>query len=192
MKLRYQRPQLTRDAVVEYLKPLAIDYNSHPLIIFGIRNYQNPGISKRGIYDDCIGILTANEFFQFNGNTEPSRKGLNRLHGKGLAVLNTGFWNAYRFDTHNGSHPHPAICQRRAEVKVTRDGGKVETGMFGINIHKGGIMSTSSLGCQTIYALQWDEFYSSAKEIAQRMYGNRWNDVTIPYALVEATPTNQA
>ena len=73
-------------------------------------------------------------------------------------------------------------------MTVVRDGvtgDYADTGSFGINIHNGGWRTTSSLGCQTIHPSQWAGFIASAVDLAKRHHGERWNKVTIPYALIE-------
>ena len=56
------------------------------------------------------------------------------------------------------------------KVTVSRDSGevgvapKLDTGFFGINIHRGGYKTVSSEGCQTIYPDLWDTFMRLVKE----------------------------
>jgi hypothetical protein len=156
----------------------------YPLLIIGIRNSNN----KRGIYDDKIIVSTPNVFEIFTGNTDPSsyRKGKGIGVGKGMATLKEGLWKAYKFGIHK---TYPALIQTGGKVTVTRDGinGDYEdTGHFGINIHKGGIRTTSSEGCQTIKKDEWDRFYNLVKSEAVRIFGN--TNIVIPYLLInEAT-----
>lgn len=68
-----------------------------------------------------------------------------------------------------------------ARVTVKRDQSITESGRFGINIHKGGLFTVSSLGCQTIYPSQWDDFY---KKVSSCM--SSWKMKTIEYHLAQA------
>ncbi|MCK7558716.1 hypothetical protein MKQ70_28485 [Chitinophaga sedimenti] len=70
---------------------------------------------------------------------------------------------------------------------MVRDGSPdyEDTGMFGINIHRGGYNTTSSLGCQTIHPTQWDSFINLAKDQASRIWGQRWNKEVVPYILID-------
>lgn len=187
------RPNITRERVEEIITQHRVNRAVYPLVIVGIRGYYEDTMgvknrNDRGVYDDAICLLTDREFAAFNANTDPSRYGLNPKIGKGLAVLQAGVYYAYRFDTHGGSQPHAAICQRAGAVKVLRDGTPptLETSAsLGINIHRGSINSTSSEGCQTIPPPQWGDFYVLAEREARRLFGKHWKQQIIPYVLVE-------
>ena len=114
---------------------------------------------------------------------------LKPLNPKGAAILCEGqYLNTYKLDIHNGKYL--ALCQRLGDVKVFRDSNKnnilewdqsnTETGMFGINIHKGdawGItkyVSKHSAGCQVFQNIEhFNEFIHICQKSAQ-LYGNKF------------------
>jgi lysozyme len=142
------------------------------------------------MYDDALFVVTDDAFVAFNGNTDPSgyRKGAGTGAGKGMASLNPGVWPVYRLDLHQGKYL--ALCQRAGQVTVTRDGTPPypDTGMFGINIHKGGINGTSSEGCQTVPAAQWPAFIALVTDQAKRLFGEAWKQQAITYVLLDGVP----
>lgn len=188
-----EKPRLHSDTLREMIAPYAIDETAYPLVVVGIRGYYKnsmgaPNVNDRGIYDDAIFILTRQAMVAFNGNTDPTR--YRKGHGtadstKGMASLMPGAWFAHRFDLHAGKYL--ALCQRAAPVTVMRDGNPPypHTGMFGINIHRGGFNTTSSLGCQTIHPSQWDGFIGLAVDQAKRYFGDAWKKRVVPYVLLE-------
>ena len=188
------KPRMSRENLVQRLAAHAIDPAQHPLLIVGIRGYYldtmgKPGVNDRGMYDDAIFLVSPDVFAAYNGNTDPSRykPGHGTAAAKGMAKLKAGVWLAYQFDTHGGSIPHFAICQRRGKVTVIRDGTPPyeDEGNHGINIHRGSYHGTSSLGCQTLHPDQWPSFIALAEDIARRHFGTEWKRTTIPYVLLE-------
>lgn len=187
-----QRPRLSRAALQARLQPFQIDRVEHPLIIVGIRGYYKntmgaPAVNDRGIYDDALFVDSDHATVAFNGNTDPSsyKPGFGTGATKGMASLNPGAWFVHKFDLHKGQYL--ALCQRAGEVTVTRDGTPPyqDTGMFGINIHRGGYNGTSSQGCQTVHPAQWTSFIELSLDQAKRYFGNRWKSRVIPYVLLE-------
>src|SRR3990167_3734929 len=187
-----EKPRLSTLKFLELLEPYDIDRQKYPLIVVGIRGYYRdqmgaPKVNDRGIYDDAIFIHSLQAMVAYNGNTDPSkfRSGEGDGVKKGMASLNPGAWFAHRFDLHKGEYL--ALCQRGGKVSVTRDGDPpyFDEGYFGINIHRGGLNTTSSEGCQTIHPSQWDSFIKLAEDQARRYYSSAWKSRIIPYVLLE-------
>jgi hypothetical protein len=160
------RPSLT----VEQAKAIMVGsgVKDAPIILLGLR------YPTRRIFNDPMFIVLKDKVIGFNGNTDPN--GARPGHGfseatKGMAMLKCGLWH-YKQGMHRQSYmalvqAAPVTVLRDADeqvqgsVLVYVDGMKFyeHTGDFGIHIHKGGENSTSSLGCQTIFAKQWDEYF---------------------------------
>src|SRR5688572_6960321 len=170
------RPRLTQSEAHSMIEPYKLP---EEVKLLGIRGYYkrtmgNPVKNDRGIYDDAIFILAPELFAAFNANTDPS------VFTMGIACLKNGIW-WYQPGRHKMLLPsgYPALIQAE-EVTVVRDGKGEDTGWFGINIHKGGYHTTSSLGCQTIYPAQWEGFIGC---VYDQLY--RYGQKKIPYILTE-------
>ncbi|APG95420.1 lysozyme [Sinorhizobium americanum] len=116
------------------------------------------GANDRGVYDDAIFVVEPGGVHNFNGNTDPGR------FARGIAKLKSRQAIRYRPGPHGFSRkngPYPAFRQD-SNCAVIRDETGEDTdspaGRFWINLHRGGITSTSSLGCQTVPPHQWNEF----------------------------------
>lgn len=164
---------------------LRISRETYPVAILGIRGYYchsmgDPDANDRGIYDDAIIIDAPEITAAYNANCDPS------VHRPGIANLCTGLW-WYKVGTHGLSKPkdrqYTALVQA-AEVTVHRDQEGADTGLFGINIHRGSATGTSSLGCQTIYPDQWESFIATVRD-----HLKRHNQTKIPYLLIDG-PVN--
>ena len=149
-----------------------------------------------GIFDDGIVLISPSAFVTYNANTDPSIK------RPRVAILQPGRWR-YELGTHNRTKPvekqYRALIQA-GEVIVFRPGtednapgtndsslgrclgGGRWQGWFGTNIHRGGLNTTGSEGCQTIYKAQYDAFLSQT-EMEMKRYGQKTIDY---YLTVEA------
>ena len=137
--------------------------------VFASRAYYEDSMGKPdqndvGIYDDALFILTPDHFSAWNANTDPSRYGWNSGAGKYMARLKPGVWSFRRLKHKiNSPSGYMAFGQGSQPVTVERirqDGtiATTESGIYGINLHRGGNTGTSSEGCQTIPPAQWPEF----------------------------------
>lgn len=179
------KPQIKRDELIAKISAAHPGYQVPDFFTCGIRGYYKnsmgkAGVNDRMIYDDAIFVVGKTELFAFNGNTDPSAFKLE------IANLKPGIWPVYRFDLHKGKYL--ALCQRSGPVTVIRDGKGEDTGMFGINQHKGGVWGTSSLGCQTIPPSQWEGnegFITRAQQLAAKYNGPDWKKKTYTYILLE-------
>lgn len=178
------RPQIKRKDLLKLLKEAHPDFVLPDFFTLGIRGYYQdtmgkPGENDRNIYDDAIFIIGKEEFVAFNGNTDPAAFRLS------IASLKPGIWPVYKFDLHKGQYM--ALCQRGGPVTVVRDGKGEDTGMFGINQHKGGTWGTGSLGCQTTPPQQYDEYINTCLETAKKYFGKNYKDKSdYTYVLLEA------
>jgi hypothetical protein len=168
--------------------------------IVGIRN-NSPSVSDKvtNLFDDCLTITFKDEtgnwkFYCWEATTDPGKKGVQQFQNKkGVArLIPNQYRRVYRIDNHQGQYP--ALCQRLGEVSVWRDSNRdlvfeekiVDTGMFGINIHKAGRDSTWvenwSEGCQVFKRVKdFDEFMSICKR-SSKIHGNAFT-----YTLIEST-----
>jgi hypothetical protein len=187
-------PLLNSAQLSTMISDFHVDHAQHPLCIIGIRGYYfntlgSPLSNDRNIYDDALFVYSDNAYVSYNANTDPSsyREGVGSGAQKGMPHLKPGVYFSYRLGLHRGEYL--ALVQQVAPVTVIRDGKPPyeETGYFGINIHKGSLNTTSSLGCQTIYPSQYESFINNVKDQAMRFFGSRWNATAIPYILLENT-----
>ncbi len=171
------RPRKSADAVKALALAGGVDPHKFPLYLVGIRGYYHDdhGDNRRGIYDDALFLISPNLFAAFNANTDPT------ISREGVAVLEPGLW-WYKLGIHGLSRPlskrYEALVQA-AEVTVRRDRTGLDTGEFGINIHRGQPDNTSSLGCQTIVPDQWDNFIGLIRQELKRIGDQH----IIPYSL---------
>lgn len=173
------RPAWSREDVESIIHQYGI---IDSVVLIGKRGYFRDSLGAVGrndlnIYDDAIAVISPTAFASFNANVDPS------ITRPRVATLVNGIWR-YKPGIHNlskaKSRQYPAFVQA-GDVTVKRHGvTTLDTGRFGINIHKGSYTTTSSLGCQTIYPAQWDAFYSLVVSELKRH-----NQKTFPYLLIE-------
>jgi len=137
------------------------------------------------VFKDSEGLWVE---LKFKITTDPGKYWLqNPSRIEGTAILVEGQYSgAYRIDKHRGSYD--ALCQRGAQVRIYRDNNKniildkeiedINSGYFGINIHKASATRTStqvdkwSAGCQVFANPDDFELFMSICRISSSKYGN--------------------
>jgi lysozyme len=175
------RPQQKRIDTERQLKSAGV---SDPVCLVGIRGYYRDsmgakGKNDRGIYDDALILVTPNVHAAFNANVDPGAYGINPKVRKGYASLKPGVYR-YKLGKHGlrRGNPYTALVQS-GPVTVQRDGGREETGFFGINVHAGSRTRVSSEGCTTLPpGPNWDGFIALVQAEMKRN-----NAKTLSYVL---------
>lgn len=146
------RPRIGRADAEKIAYAYSVQYE--PLLLLGIEGYYEdsmgkPDVNDRGIYDDCLVLLTPEAgsewetrgkprgfdgdlptsgrmprgvYTTFNFNTDPSRYRPGTGFGaqKGMMRVLPGLYFAHKVDLHKGKYE--ALCQRLGSVRVERDG----------------------------------------------------------------------
>lgn len=160
--------------------------------IIGVRS--NQGNKVTNLYDDYL-VLDYNDEDGhkrkiWNITTEAGAKLMkNPSNAKGTAILVPGqYRGTYAVDLHRGKYK--ALCQRLGAVKVYRDNNKdmmydlnpekIDTGWFGINIHRSDANMTRttidgySAGCQVFNnPRDFDEFMRIIEK-SKAKFGNKF------------------
>jgi hypothetical protein len=197
---------LTREQIERAVKSKGYEWfgdspnAEYKLNIVGVRN-NRPSVADKvtNVFDDWLTLSWVDEngtskFFCWSATTDPGKKGVMEFSNKkGVARLVPGqYKDVWKIDKHQGKYD--ALCQRLGNVTVWRDGNKnlifeekvIDTGMFGINIHKSGQDSTWvenwSEGCQVFKRVKdFDVFMWLCKK-ASKIHGNKFT-----YTLIEST-----
>ena len=166
------------------------DKGYYNLNIIGVR--ANTGNKVTNLYDDCLVVIYNTQVgwkrHIYNITTDPGRSSIKApSNSKGTAILVPGqYRGAYKIDKHRGKYD--ALCQRNKSVKVYRDNNKdnvydfkpssIDTGIFGINIHRSNEHWTRSTvdgysaGCQVFNSpKEFNAFMTIVKKSA-KLFGN--------------------
>ena len=158
--------------------------------IIGVRN-SIPGNKVTNVFDDILTLSYKDDkgvwqYHEWMNTTEPGKKGVMEYHNvNGVARLVEG---QYRGSHALGLHQGKYEALRQAKpVKVWRDKNrdmifdetKIDEGVFGINIHKAGQVSTWvsnwSEGCQVFKRVKdFDEFMKIVKK-SSKIHGNSFS-----------------
>lgn len=136
---------IDKKKIREYLKAHNITVNR--VLLLGIRMDNDVNT-----YDDFAIIVYPDRMNIYPFNTNPSR----RIDG--MATLIPGVWSFIAGKHKLLSPKGYAAFRQYGYVTVHRHNKGLDTGYFGINLHRGGSLGTSSEGCQTLPPDRWGEF----------------------------------
>jgi hypothetical protein len=167
----------------------------YDLNIVGVRN-SDTGNKVTNAFDDVMTLSYKKDgqwvYHEWANTTDPGTKGVKEFHNaKGVARLVEGqYRGSHSIGLHQGKYEalkqlNPVKVYRDANKDMTYDETKIDTGIFGINIHKAGVDSTYvenwSEGCQVFKkSADFDEFMILAKK-ASGIHGNKFT-----YTLIES------
>jgi len=178
-----------------------------PVMVLAIRGYYRDtmgevGKNDVGIFDDAAFIVSGGTVHRYNWNTDPSKVGWNPGVEKHFAMLAPGVW-PFVVGQHKGKGPawrqpdeeQAHDCQLdqyfgdrranghfgvyRARTLAGAVGAADDWGYHAINIHWGSSIGTSSWGCQTAPASQWDSFRKISYRLAAK------TQPFLPYVLID-------
>lgn len=164
-----ERPKLTIQDFNTAVAPHNINRSKYPFVIVAKRDHYDNLVggkqNDRNYYDDACMLHVVNKdgsqtFKTFNWNTDPSAFRLTTKDKKAMGTLCKGLYFTHVLDWHKNKYL--ALCQRLTVVSATRDGQSgIDKGMFGCNIHSGGIFNTNSEMCQTSPPPQFDDLMAT-------------------------------
>jgi len=162
----------------EFLK---LKYDWFPFHIVGIRSKEN----KPNVFDDLIGVVVNDSIKWYSCTTNAGTYWLNHpMNVNGTAVLKCNqYIDSWALGLHQGKYK--ALRQIK-KVEVWRDNdkdslseeqGKIDSGLFGINIHRANINGESvlvdkwSAGCQVINnSSNFKDFISLCEKSKQNFF----------------------
>ncbi|WP_437412776.1 lysozyme [Sinorhizobium meliloti] len=186
-----QSASITKSLFQKFRHLIPEDGRDDTVAVVGVRGYYlntmgKEGANDRGIYDDAILVVEPDGVHNFNANTDPGKfaRGIAKLKSRQVVRYRPG---PHGFSRKNG--PYPAFRQD-SDCTVVRDETGEETDSpgtrFWINLHRGSVTSTSSIGCQTVPPHQWNEF----KTLVDGLLKKHSQD-TFYYLLVDQTDVPQ-
>ncbi len=157
------KPKASDELILSKLELACKDFPENKgMFLISVRGYYfktmgNPTKNDRGLYDDAVFVFGPSGMKAFNFNVDPSQY----KQGVASLIANKVYWFKKGLHGLSKKNPYPAFRPATSDEtsEVTRDGIKNPKKGVAINIHRGGSVGTSSLGCQTVPPTQWDEFY---------------------------------
>lgn len=161
----------TKEQIETAVKAKSYTWFEDQINIVSVRN-SVPGSKVTNVFDDTITVSYKEnnvwKFFSWVCTTDPGTKGVKEFHNtRGVAVLVPGqYINSHIIRLHQGKYE--AVCQanpvkvyrdRNKDMKFDMDPATIDTGVFGINIHR------SNPTTESTYVENWSEGCSVFKRV---------------------------
>ncbi len=161
----------TKEQIEKAVKAKSYKWFEDQINIVSVRN-SVPGSKVTNVFDDTITVSYKEnnvwKFFSWVCTTDPGTKGVKEFHNtRGVAVLVPGqYINSHIIRKHQGKYD--AVCQdgpvkvfrdRNKDMKFDMDPATIDTGVFGINIHR------SNPTTESTYVENWSEGCSVFKRV---------------------------
>lgn len=158
-----QSKEVTQKVLAKYEKFTPESRRDDKVKVLFVRGYYQDSMGKTGandrkMYDDAVFVSSPDGVENYNGNSDPG------VYRPRVATIKANQAIQYKPGIHGYNRKdggYPAFRQHtNCTVQRDKKGGGFydDTGMFHVNLHRGGVNSVSSLGCLTIPPHQWNEF----------------------------------
>ena len=202
MKTCYTREQIEKAVKMKGYKWFeVVNDKGYDVNIVGVRNSETmDNVTNK--FDDCITVSYKKEgewkFFCFPCTTDPGKYWTeNIMNSKGVAILKPGqYRGSHKIRKHQNRYEALGQCRPvtvyrddNRDLHYDLDEGKIDTGLFGINIHRATKYANKkstqvdkwSAGCQVIAANNdWTTFMKIMRK-ARNVWGNSFS-----YTLLES------
>ena len=175
----------SKDKIEKAVKAKGYKWFDNQLNIVGVRNSAT-GKAVTNAFDDHITVSRLDngvwKYYEWMATTDPGRKGVLEFHNPaGVARIVPGqYIDSHAIGLHQGKYEalkqqKPVKVYRDSNKDLVYDEGRIQEGVFGINIHKAGLDSTLvenwSEGC-TVFkkAQEFEAFMEVCRKSGQKAF----------------------
>ena len=175
----------SKDKIEKAVKAKGYKWFDNQLNIVSVRNSATGNVVTNA-FDDHLTLSRMEKgvwkYYEWAATTDPGRKGVLQFHNPaGVARMVPGqYIDSHALGLHQGKYEalkqqKPVKVYRDSNKDLVYDEGRIQEGVFGINIHKAGVDSTLvenwSEGCQVFKkAQEFEAFMELARKSGQKAF----------------------